>query len=200
MPGGDDEDQRVLEDRGQRDVRVLHRPTDPEVDIAMEHQVEDFLGVSGADTDPHRRELRLEGLQQAGEQVGAHRRGGGDAQLARLARSQLGDGLTGLRGSADGALGERKQSPAGLAERHAAGCPHQEGDPDVALQGLETRRHGGLGEVELLRRPADVAGPGDLGEGLEELEQHRRTIHTVDGNHRKNRFALWQAVAHTGSR
>src|SRR3989442_1917933 len=131
------------------------------------YQLVDFWGWTSADAEPYVAMRRQIGLEDAGKEVRADRGGSADEQLAALAGAELLDSLAPLGHLRQHALCVGEERAAGIGEGHPARAAHEQFDLEIALEALQPGRERGLGEVQDLGRPADVAEPRRLRECLQ---------------------------------
>lgn len=134
------------------------------------HEAEADPGVVGA-----------EGVQQAGDGLGAH---GVQEAEGDLAGGRVGVGADLVGGPLD--LGEgpfdgAEEGPPGDGQREGAAAPDEQVDAEVLLQADEGAGEGRLGDVHLLGGPGDVLGAGHAGEVREAGREQRDDVFCVTG-------------------
>ena len=117
---------------------------------------------------------RLEAAEDEREDVGRDRGCGAEQQLADMALAQLAQELAALGERLERALGVRPEGPSFGRQPHPARRPHEELDPELALEVLDPGRERGLRDVQDGRGGADRAPLGDRHEGLDLGQEHLR--------------------------
>jgi len=119
-------------------------------------------------------------LAEAGDEAGEELLAGGGHRRQPHPSALRGGGA----GGGDRGLLEQPEQPPGVSGEHVAGggepqpaavAGHQ-AHSELLLQGGDLRRHRGLGDEEAFGGGADRAGGGDLEEGAELTESHKRKI------------------------
>ena len=179
VAGSRDQRDRVLEEGVPGDPLVLGRPAgDRDVDLVLEHAVEDRGPVRHLEREVDLRVHRGEGAQQRGDDELGRGRDGDDAQRAHRDVRGLACRLLPLLDQPEDVGGVRPERIAGGGQPDAA--PDALGQVDAELARERRDRCGDrrLRDVELLGRSGDGALTGD-GEKARKLIQgdgHRRII------------------------
>ena len=148
-------------------LRVPDGAAEADLDLVLQDEVDDVLGMAG----PHRHlDPGMRGhefLEQLGQDVGAHGRGGGNHQVAGGSAHHLLQGVATVDQRAERAFGKRDPGPTGVGEPHAMRSAQEERRAELPFQALQARGQGRLGDEEGFGGPADAAPPGDLEEALD---------------------------------
>ncbi len=152
---------------------MLDRAHEADLDLFAQHHAEDLLAVPAAHRELNARVLLLEPMQDSGQDVGAHRRGGADREAAATSLDDVRDGAATDIESGQGAMRVREQGAARLGEPAAAPTAHEEAAAQCSFQRLDARGDGGLADEQALGRGGDGSSAIDLRERLEVRELDR---------------------------
>ena len=155
----DDEHELVLPEHRRLDRRIAQQAREPELDFAALDELEHLLGVAGADDELDAGVRLGEAVEERGERVGRDGRRGAERERDPLAAPEriqepapLGDGL-------DRALGEREEGATRLGQIDPAAPPHEQVRAEPALEGVQARGQGRLGDEQGARSLGDAALP-----------------------------------------
>ena len=133
MVAVDDQHELVLDQPLRLDVLVIDGAHEPDLGFVRQQHCEDLLGAAGAHRDLDAREPRPEGLEDAGEDVGANRRRRREDQRAGLEVAQRLDGVAAGGQRLEDALGVGQEAGAHLCQADAPARSLEEALAQVAL-------------------------------------------------------------------
>ncbi len=146
---------------------MANRPAQAELYLVPHDQLDHVLGMAGADRHLDPGVLGDEAFEQLRQDVGAHRGGCRDHEVARGGSHHLFQRVPPVDQSPQRTLREGNPGAPGVGEAHAVGRAQEERGAELPLQSVEARRQGRLGDEERFRGPADAAPAGHFEEALD---------------------------------
>src|SRR5207249_2132307 len=171
-PGGRarDQDERVVPKGERLDLGVVDGARQPDLRLGAQHHLEDLLRVPRPDGDEDLGVRGLEALEHVGQEVGADREHGGDAERAARRRAEVVDRLAGEGDGVEELLGVGTERAPRRGERHAVLAPLEEPHAQRVFEGADARAHGRLSEAE---RFGGAAGAAVAADGLPRVRRRR---------------------------
>ncbi len=166
MVGVDDEHELVFVERRRLDLWMAERAPEADLHLLLQDEVEDLLGVAGADGELQPRMRAAEAGEDPRENVGAHRRRGAERELAALPALELFDHALARSGRAERPFRVGEKGATRVGKPHAAACADEELRSDLLLEALQPRCQRRLRHEERLGRAADAPTLGDVHERL----------------------------------
>ena len=167
-----DQDELVLVERTAADTRVADLPDDPELDLAVRHEVDDLLRMAGPHEKTDVRVSLRESDQDLRQHVGADRGSDRERELTDDAVFQLADERATATDRLHRAVRVGKKGAAGWCQNHAGMRPPEQGGAKFPLERLKPGGERGLADREGVRGASHVPLPGDLDEPFDLCEEH----------------------------
>src|SRR5918994_1627464 len=165
------------------DLRMPHRPREPEVHILLQCHLQDVLRGPRAYGYRHPRIRRREPLPQPWQSVRPYPRRRPEHEPPSRSPTQLSQPSPALLEAPPSPLRVRQELLSRLREPHPPARPHEELVPNLHLQRLQTRRQGRLRQEHLLRSPAQVSQARHRQEALYLSEKHAVSLRSPACQH-----------------